>query len=236
MPAYRSDAEGEIRDAVVDKIRTYRPKARIIHEINALNAYAGATCRIDVLVVDRTEIIAVEIKSKKDKLDRLEAQISAMRGVAHRTVVALHEKFLVEKQTNRHAAHYERDGVFYMRRPPMIPNIGHRDVDLWVYPQKRRVMDPGAVDFYDAWHFPYRNIEAALPDGAISMLWRAELLALCQSHVLPCGRRTTMGKLIAALRWHCTGAEITKGVCAALRARQCVEADPPITCEVKATE
>ncbi len=107
MPAYRSSAEAEIRDAVVARIRKQRPGARIIHEIN-VSTYGPN--RIDVLAVDRAEIIAVEIKSAKDKLDRLPAQIAAMRGAAHRVVAAIHEKFLVEQVTNEFAAHEERDG------------------------------------------------------------------------------------------------------------------------------
>lgn len=89
MPAYRSDAEREIRDAVVARLRWIRPGARIMHEVNA----SGFGNRIDVLAVDRAEIIAVEIKSAKDKLDRLAAQSAAMKGCAHHRIAAVHEKF-----------------------------------------------------------------------------------------------------------------------------------------------
>ena len=34
MPAYRSSAEAEVRDAVVARLREIRPDARIMHEIN----------------------------------------------------------------------------------------------------------------------------------------------------------------------------------------------------------
>jgi hypothetical protein len=89
MPAYRSDAEREIRDAVVARLRLLRPSARIMHEVNA----SGFGNRIDVLAVDLAEIIAVEIKSAKDKLDRLPAQSAAMKGCAHHSIAAVHEKF-----------------------------------------------------------------------------------------------------------------------------------------------
>lgn len=39
MPAYRSEAEGEVRQAVVEYLRIQRPNARIIHEINS--SYGG---------------------------------------------------------------------------------------------------------------------------------------------------------------------------------------------------
>lgn len=72
MPAYRSEAEREVREAVVARLRLIRPDARIINEINA-SAFGN---RIDVMAVSRTEIISVEIKSKKDKLSRLPKQIA----------------------------------------------------------------------------------------------------------------------------------------------------------------
>jgi hypothetical protein len=74
MPAYRSSDEGEIREAVVAHLLTLRPSARIIHELNC-STYGPN--RIDVRAVTPAEILAVEINSQKDKLDRLPAQIAA---------------------------------------------------------------------------------------------------------------------------------------------------------------
>ncbi|WP_292173967.1 hypothetical protein [Mesorhizobium sp.] len=85
MPAYRSSAEADIRDAAVAKIRQRRPNARIIHEINVSSHGPN---RIDVLAVDRAEIIACEVKSAKDKLDRLPAQVASMFGAAHHVIAA----------------------------------------------------------------------------------------------------------------------------------------------------
>lgn len=93
MPARRSDAEGEIRTDVVAWLRASRPLSRIIHEINVCE---GGN-RIDVIAVGAAEIIAVEIKSELDKLDRAPAQITAMRGVAHHVYTALHKRFMVPK-------------------------------------------------------------------------------------------------------------------------------------------
>lgn len=222
MPAYRSSAEAEIRDAVVARIREHRPAARIIHEIN-VSTYGPN--RIDVLAVDRAEIIAVEIKSAKDKLDRLPAQMKAMKGCAHHAFAAIHEKFLVEKVSNSYSAHYERDGEFYLRATPDGLS------DAWVYPEKRRAMKSdvaGGHDFMSHWRFPRRVLEAPLPSGALNLLWRDELYELCGALRVSTTRRSNMPEMIAALRWHCTGKELTKGICMALRVRACTEADPPI--------
>lgn len=226
MPAYRSAAEGELRDAVVARIRQQRPNARIIHEIN-VSTYGPN--RIDLLAVDRDEIIAVEIKSAKDKLTRLPAQIEAMRGCAHHVVVALHEKFLVEKTTNQWAAHYERDGVFYLKDLP--DGLGR--VSAWVFPEVRR----SKTDEYERlapWRFPQHHLQIALPGGALDLLWRDELYELCGALRIAVPKRARMRPMIQQLRWACTGRELTRGVCAMLRARRCVEADPEINEKVEA--
>ena len=96
MPAYRSEAEAEIRVPVVARLRELMPGARIIHEIQS--ACQGPT-RIDVLAVTRDRIAAVEVKSAKDKIDRLATQMTHMRGCAHYPIAALHRKFFEVKET-----------------------------------------------------------------------------------------------------------------------------------------
>lgn len=214
MPAYRSSAEAEVRDAVVARIRERRPNARIIHEINAGN-YAN---RIDLIAVDRMEIIAFEIKSAKDKLDRLPAQMEAMKGVAHHSVAAIHEKFLVEYVTNQWAAHYQRDGIHYRKDKPEPYRY---DRDVWVYPEIPRGGD-------GPWRFPDVALDVPLPWSALNLLWRDELYALCGGMRISASSRTPMGPMIQQLRWFCAGRELTRGICAMLRARRCVEADPEI--------
>lgn len=226
MPAYRSTAEAEVRDAVVARLRHIRPDARIIHEIN-VSTY-GPT-RLDLIAVGADEIIAVEVKSAKDKLDRLPRQIESMKGCAHHVIAALHEKFLVEQETNQWSAHSERDGVFYIKTLPA--GIRDHGVDFWIYPEVRRAMMSEADRGHDhmaTWTGPQRRFEAPLPSGALDMLWRDELAWLCGSVGIATNRRSNMSEMVASLRWHCNGREITRGICAALRRRQCVEADPSI--------
>lgn len=218
MPAYRSAAEAEIRQAVVARIRAIRPGARILHEV-----IAGAN-RIDVMAVDEAEIITVEIKSAKDKLDRLPAQLAQMAAVSSHAIVALHERFLVEQLTNRAAAHSERDGVFYLKAVP--PHL-QRHVS-WVYPERRRSLHADGWDLLARWVSPKPLAETALPHAALSLLWREELRSLCRHLGVPVRSRARSGALIEALRWRCTGAELTHGICTALRTRPCLEGDLPI--------
>ncbi|MEN0115414.1 MAG: NERD domain-containing protein [Agrobacterium cavarae] len=218
MPAYRSSAEAEIRDAVVGSIRLYRPDARIIHEINTRD---DNTNRIDVLAVCKSEIIAVEIKSERDKLDRLDAQMKAMSRCAHHAIAAIHEKFLVERVTNEYAAHYERDGVFYLKELPK--GLSFRNA--WVFPEKPRALN---YDSLAKWQFPASRTEYALPQHALCLLWRDELLMLCSMLNVSASARSTVNELSRSLRWQRNGKELTQGVCRLLRARECAEADAPI--------
>lgn len=220
MPAYRSDAEAEIRSAAVDRLRQLRPDARIIHEICA---FFGGT-RIDVLAVSPSEIIAVEVKSEKDKLDRLPDQIEGMRGVAHHVITAMHEKFLVEKETNEWQAHYSRDGSFFMGDVPTAAKKEH----CWIYPEKQRVTHEQGYDFIAKWYEPEAAIQRPLPADAIHMLWRDELYELCGELGLAVPRRANMSLMSKLLRWSCTGRQLTRGVCRQIRKRKCIEADPPI--------
>jgi hypothetical protein len=220
MPAYRSSAEAEIRDAVVARIRQHRPNARIIHEIN-VSTYGPN--RIDVLAVDTAEIIAAEIKSAKDKIDRLPAQLAAMQAVAHHTIFAIHEKFLVEYQTNPHVAHYERDGVHYMRDLPEPYRYSSRS-EAWVYPEGQKPV--GVSSVAHSWRFPDVALQTPLPSGALGLLWSEELRWLCRKFNLAVGKRPNMQFMSNALRWHCNGRDLTQGICLALRTRECAEADP----------
>ena len=220
MPAYRSEAEGEIREAVVAYLREHRPSARIMHEVNA-SSFGN---RIDVLAVSEAEIIAVEIKSAKDKLDRLPDQLAAMRRCSHHVIAALHEKFLVPRKCGAHAAHFEKDGEFFLGEVPQP--VGIREG--WVYPIRPRCLKPNWFDDLQRWHLPSPAIQQPLPSGALDMLWANELRAMASRFGVSATRRATMAHLTAALRWQLSGRDLTRGICAALRARPCVEADPAI--------
>lgn len=231
MPAYRSSAEGEIRTAVVDRLRIIRPNARIMHEVNC--ACFGPN-RIDVIAVDTAEIIAVEIKSEKDKLTRLAAQIASMRTMSHHVIAALHEKFLVEweRPTNESSAHYERDGQFWMRDVPREA----RDAIPWVFPERRRTMQADVHPSHDrlaVWKRPDDKFQSANL-GCLDMLWAEEMRLFCQMNGLHVTARSSRGSMLPLIRWNCTGGQITKGVCAILRARKCPEADAPIELKVAA--
>jgi len=220
MPAYRSPAEADIREPVVTRLRQMRPDHRIIHEINVCQ---GGN-RIDLLSVGKSELIAVEIKSKKDKLDRAPAQIAAMQGVAHHAICAFHRKFLAEKEIgNPNVADFERDGApFCYELPPEIPR---HNLSSWVWPEPESGEFRFGLGQWKAFDF---TLQQPLPANAIHMLWRDELWQMCGQLQVSANSRSTMHDMVRDLRWHCSGKELTEGICSALRRRKCVEADPPI--------
>lgn len=224
MPAYRSPSEAELRDAVCAELRRARPDARHIHEIN-VSQFGN---RIDILAVSPSELLGIEIKSAKDKLDRLPQQIEAMRSCCHATIAALHEQFLVEQMTNPYTAHYERNGSFYRGT---LPEVTRRADETWIYPLRRRAMrpEPDGVDFIEQWRMPRVAADSTPGPNALGLLWRSELLTLCELVGLAVQeRRPTIPYLSRLLSWNATGAQITTGICTILRARESIEADPII--------
>lgn len=205
MPAYRSSAEGEIRVAVVERLREIMPGCRIIHEINA----ASFGNRIDVLAVGEKSLAAVEIKSAKDKLDRLPDQIKAMSLVTPHVYAALHEKFL-------------ESGVGGTYPPKQA-----RGAITWAFPKAKR---GGHVECSEVWRQreTWRKPSMSMPSGALLMLWREELHAICSGLSVKGCSKLTMEEAADQIRWRMNGEQIAVAVCSALRARQCVEADPEI--------
>ncbi len=207
MPAHRSEAEEEIRAPVIQTLRRMRPDARIMQEVNIDNGRN----RVDVMAVSRAEIIMVEIKSERDKLDRLPVQIDAMRRSSHHSIAALHRKFMPEPQSLSLA---RVDGMPW-------------DVLHWWHPKTRDIAEAHHPAF--EWREPplENSLQVALPSDALSLLWRDELARLCADVGIAVPRRANMKLMERALRWGASGRDITLGICRELRRRrECAEADP----------
>jgi Holliday junction resolvase-like predicted endonuclease len=210
MPAYRSPAEAEIRDAAIARLRECMSGCRIIHEINC--ASFGPN-RIDLLAVTKDRIAAVEVKSERDELDRLPAQIGSMRGVAHFVIAALHEKFLTPW------------GSSYTDLPAFHEPEEARHAVVWAYPAKPRYGALGEWSLSAIWEKP----KLLPPPSFIDLLWASELRAIVRKHGLHKGAsRLDMPQMVDVLRWSLPGKILLAEVCATLRRRICIEADPAI--------
>lgn len=208
MPAYRSSAETEIRDAAIARLRELLPGCRIIHEINC--ASFGPN-RIDLLAVTKDRIAAVEVKSERDKLDRLPAQLASMQGVAHYAIAALHEKFLTPWKAS------------YSDLPAFHEPDEARHAVVWAYPIRPRAGILGEWPLHSRWDKP----KLLPPPSFIDLLWAAELRAIVRKHGLHKGPSgLDMPQMVDLLRWGLPGKILLAETCATLRSRACTEADP----------
>lgn len=74
-----SAAERHLRELAVARLRLLAPGARIVHELNV----ETGQCRVDLAAVQQNRLLFVEIKSRKDKLDRLREQCRVFRPACH---------------------------------------------------------------------------------------------------------------------------------------------------------
>lgn len=78
-----SEAERWLRGLAVERVRELMPDARVVHELNV----ETGSCRVDLAAVAPDRLVMLEIKSRKDKLDRLPEQARIFAPACHRLVV-----------------------------------------------------------------------------------------------------------------------------------------------------
>ena len=218
-----SEAEVRIRDKAVALLREALPEARIIHEFDLFGV------RMDLAAVTPEEIVLVEIKSERDKLDRLANQISFATRIGGEVWVCFHEKWAKAIDQRCHDQDMSVEipikgvpgGRTYAPNPlyikgltncvllsesadtPLTPNRWTRD------PRDRRHRAPR----YDS-----RRL--------LGLIHKPEVLALAKPHG---GKsRMTSWELIDLCHEHMTGAQIRRGVFAHIRAHDFFWADPAI--------
>ena len=215
----QSQAEQEIRTALVAHLRRVLPGARIIHE---LDTYSG--CRADVAAVCPEMICLFEIKSERDTIDRLAHQMRVFHRHSHFACAVLHWKWF-DHQPYQH-------GEARMVAPDDVGSCA-----AWAYPQP----DPGhsiTSDWY-RWGAPWlrigqpplayhRQINIPHARDLIGLLHDAEV-KLEARHAgvdLAAARYAHERKDLACL--HMTGRQVSEAVCRRLRARPFADADPPV--------
>lgn len=199
-----SSAEREIRDALVNWWHRTEPRGRIVHEL-PLSGFS-AEGRADLGIVFPDRLVLIEIKSEKDKLTRLQAQMEGMRASSHDFFAVLHERWFDEKGD--------------VKDQPWI-NWATAE-HIWRYPEASK-----------GWRFERygRPHSAALPPNPyrlLSLLWADELRD-CYGYAGIMGNgRANMPAMVSDLGQRLTGRQITNAVCAALRRRHFLEADAPV--------
>ncbi len=217
MKHTRSSAEVEIRDAVVMRFREIWPNARIIHEMNVEHG----SSRADVVAVQPDRLWICEIKSEKDKLDRLVDQLRDYGPSCHGIIIAAHERWT---KTGGYEPHPRLPGAMIEVPSPLravIKDLGAYTV--WSHPEP-----PSATG--RQWFKPYQD---CIPHyhRMLRLLWSDELRAVANQHRVVCTQRTPANLLSRDLARLLSGKEIERAVCRMLRIRQFAEADPPIETE-----
>lgn len=192
-----SAEERAMRDAIIPRLRLLCPGARIIHELVA------GDCRADLAAVETDRVTLVEIKSRKDTLERLKRQMEAFKMHGHRVVLLIDQKWISRGDSLREAA-----GRASIWRYPEPTNLGLYTPGEWRM-------------FFDAQPQPRASC-------LLQLLWRSELIEECERRGIASGRRDTMNDMIRDMVWLMTGREIAEAVCRQLRKRRFPEADAPI--------
>lgn len=211
-----------MRALIVPELRKRYPTARIIHELPV----RYSTNRIDLAAVTETEIISVEIKSSRDVMDRLEAQLRAFKPISARIIAALAPKW--NEQMPSIETRYDSGAIGYRQQFTETQEIIRRvgGVDIWTVDA-----EAGAVTVTDGYH----RIRKPWLAQMLDMLHVAELAEIAARRRVVVPKRAAHLTLVHALVDMLQGREVVADVCRALRARDafCEGTDAPI---IKASE
>lgn len=214
----RSSEELEMRALIVPELRKRWPGARIIHEL----PLRYSSNRIDLAAVTETEIISVEIKSSRDVMDRLEAQLRAFQPISARIIAALAPRW--NKKLPGVQFEHPSGGIGYREQftptQEIIRRIG--GVEVWTVDAAA-----GAITETDGDYYRTRKPWLA---QMLDMLHVSELTAIADEYRIARAKRPVHLTLVSDLVDMLQGREVIKAVCAALRARDAFDkmSDPPI--------
>lgn len=216
-----------MRDLIVPRLRARWPGARIIHEL----PLRYSTNRIDLAAVTPREIVSVEIKSGRDVVDRLEAQLRAFLPISSRVIVALAPKWNMALPDKKVEFTHPKMGdvTSWSKSRTECQEIIHRvggETETWTVDA-----DTGDVEITDQ---SYRDNKPWLVK-MLDMLHVAELVGIARRYRCWQGNRPVHLDLRNACADLMTGNEVVSAVCGALRARDAfaAESDPPIIADEK---
>lgn len=222
-----SSAELAIRDAVVPRLRQLFPEGRIVHE---LNTRGQGSSRIDLASISEDKVIAVEIKSEKDKLDRLGHQINDFTRCSDWLIVAAHRKHFADYRE----AGWRQDVPTRLQLNHDTAKVLHRcsvDGDVWCFPDTDDERVDGRFSSDGVWPVAraYYGLRfGPAPADLLNMLWADELRSECARHGISAGSRRTIIEMIVDMCAVMTGRDIRRAVCRQLRARPFSEADDAV--------
>jgi hypothetical protein len=214
----RSSEELEMRALIVPELRKRWPGARIVHEL----PLRYSTNRIDLAAVTESEIISVEIKSSRDVMDRLEAQLRAFQPISARIIAALAPRWNEKLPMLERAIEFGGRSFTpqYTETQEIIRDVG--GVEIWTVDAVA-----GSIEVTDSG--PYRARKPWLAQ-MLDMLHVSELVEVANRHRIAVAKRPVHLTLVTDLVDLLQGREVVAAACAALRARDAFDkaSDPPI--------
>jgi hypothetical protein len=235
-----SDAEARIRDKAAAYLRKNYPNARIVHEL----VLSSGNIRIDLAAITENKIVVVEIKSERDTLKRLGAQVEFATYVANEIIVFINEKHtnalkaaidfsrygeslssLRQEFKEFIATHHDKNNKFTSAQENAISTysrilIERENTDTFEVFNKFGKYNP-------SWHSTFQH------KRILGMLWASELTDICRKigsrYPFKIGSKNL--RICDATEYileHATGREIRQFVCQALLKRQFAYADEPV--------
>lgn len=209
-----------MRAIVAQHLRQRWPGARIIHEFPL--RYSSRS--LDMAAILPAEIVAVEIKSSKDVIDRLERQLRAFAPICTRIMVALAPRWnaklpSIEKPfPNGYGTSYISQ---YTEAQAVIKGVRESQIETWTCCHETGRFE-NTDGGYGGQRFPW-------PARMLDVLHVRELEMILSGGSVP---RTVRSHAycVEAVHQRFTGPQIIRAVCSALRARNgfAAESDPPI--------
>jgi len=207
-----------MRALVVPELRRQYPGARIIHEL----PLRYSSNRIDLAAVTETEIVAVEIKSSRDVIYRLEKQLREFAPVSSRLIAALAPVWnrtlpMLEQKIGLGTSYFPQR----TEAQKVIASINH-PIEIWTVDAATHRVDEAER----GWSRPGTPWSHRL----LHMCHVAELLDIASRHRVAIAKRPTHFDLVKSCEDAMTGAEVRRAVCAALRGRHAFAAgtDPVV--------
>lgn len=203
-----SDAEKELREAVISHVHAELPDYRVIHELPA------GGCRADLAAISEQRVILIELKSSRDVTKRAEQQMKTFTRLAHKAILVADIKFFDRKPYN--------DGRARCAAPP---ELTFARSDLWIYPRPPD-SDVGAGGYY-----PWRlnNFHEIEPQAQhfLHLMFREEMVEEATAHGVEFKKNLRMWDIARLMTLSMTGQQIKSAVCRQLRRRKVLYGDDP---------
>lgn len=210
---YAAESELALRNAMEVFLRERRPNARMCHEM----VMGARTVRADLVAVDTSHIVAVEVKGEYDDTTRLLHQVGMYQLCVPEVWMVVPVKHEEDAKLIRH----------------LLPSVG-------------LMVARGMVGSYHTRYDQEKDLKlevvceatprVVVPDMMLEMLWATELAGVCERTRTSAPKRAARALMIKALL-DLPVDQLQYQACIALRARDALwRADTPIEIVQKATQ